>query len=264
MTPRAVLRIAGLVGLFLVVGPIHILTKLLFRRSRWPRRFLAAAAWIVGLRVKLVGRPAARHTLLVSNHVSWLDIMILGGFVGSALVSKDELGHGLLHWLADQNDTVYVKRSHRKGAKDQAIALAGALEREQPIAVFPEGTTGPGSHLLPFRSTLLEAANFAAKDVEVRPVAIDYGTARSEVAWFHETGRDNVLRILNRKHALRAEVHLLEPLDRSGDRKRLAAEASVAIARTLGFKLDEQSPIGDVNDSQDFQNQKLRLPDERL
>ena len=182
----------------------------------------------------------------MSNHVSWFDILILGGFMGSALVSKDELGHGLLHWLADQNDTVYVKRSHRKGAKDQASALARALDREQPIAVFPEGTTGPGAYLLPFRSTLLEAANFAAKDVEVRPVAIDYGAAMDEVAWFDEPGRDNVLRLLGRRGILPVTVHLLDPLDRSGDRKQLAAAAGEAIAETLGFKLDPHSPIGRV------------------
>ena len=196
--------------------------------------------------MRVVGRPATRHTLLVSNHVSWFDILILGGFVGSALVSKDELGHGLLHWLADQNDTVYVKRTHRKGAKDQAITLAKALDREQPIAVFPEGTTGPGTHLLPFRSTLLEAANFAARDVEVRPVAIDYGTAMDEVAWFDEPGRDNVLRLLGRRGVLPVTVHLLDPLDRSDDRKQLAAAAREAIARTLGFKFDAHSPIGGV------------------
>ena len=77
------------------------------------------------------------------------------------------MGHPLIHWLADQNDTVYVKRGHVKGAKDQAMTIAKALERDKPVALFPEGTTGPGTHLLPFRSTLLEAANFAAKDVEI-------------------------------------------------------------------------------------------------
>ena len=220
--------------------------KALVRRSAWPRRFLRAAAWIVGLRVRVTGQPATRHTLLVSNHVSWFDILILGGGVGSALVSKDQLGHGLLHWLADQNDTVYVKRTHRKGAKDQAITLAKALDREQPIAVFPEGTTGPGTHLLPFRSTLLEAANFAATDVAVRPVAIDYGTAMDEVAWFDEPGRDNVLRLLGRKGTVPVTVHLLDPLDRSADRKQLAAAARDAIAQRLGFKLDAHSPIGGV------------------
>ena len=98
--------------------------------------------------------------------------------------------------------TVYVKRSHRKGAKDQAIAIAKALEGDKPVALFPEGTTGPGTHLLPFRSTLLEAANFAAKDVAIRPVAIDYGRAAAEIGWWQEPGKDNVLRILGRHGTL--------------------------------------------------------------
>ena len=114
--------------------------------------------------------PIRGHTLLISNHVSWLDILVIGGATGCAFVSKDELGHPFMHWLADQNATVYVKRAHRKGAKDQAIAIAAALEGDQPVALFPEGTTSPGTRLLPFRPTLLEAANFAAKDVVIRPI----------------------------------------------------------------------------------------------
>ena len=57
------------------------------------------------------GAPVRPHTLLVANHTSWLDILVLGGATGCAFVSKDELGHGFIHWLADQNATVYVKRS---------------------------------------------------------------------------------------------------------------------------------------------------------
>ena len=94
-----------------------------------------------------------------------------------------------------------------KGAKDQAIAIAEALEGDKPVALFPEGTTGPGTHLLPFRSTLLEAANFAAKDVEIRPVAIDYGAAAAEVGWWQEPGKDNVLRMLGRRGTLPVTVH---------------------------------------------------------
>jgi len=180
---------------------------------------------------------------LVSNHLSWLDIVVLGGSVNAAFVAKDELGHPLLHWLADQNGTVYVKRSHVKGAKEQAVALAKALDGDKPVTVFPETTTGPGTHLLPFRSTLLEAANYAAKDVAIRPIAIDYGTATGEVAWFGESGRDNVLRILGRRGTLPVTVHALAPLDRAGDRKRLAQEAREAIVAKLGFKLDAPSPI---------------------
>jgi 1-acyl-sn-glycerol-3-phosphate acyltransferase len=240
-----VARIAGLVLLFAIVAPVHVATKLLIGRSRWPHRFLSAAGWIMGLRVRVSGRRLARHTLIVANHTSWLDIVILGGSLNSAFVSKDDLGHGFLHWLADQNGTVYVKRSHVKGARDQAIAVARALERDKPVTVFPEGTTGPGTHLLPFRSTLLEAANYAAKDVQVRPVAIDYGAAISDVAWFNETGMENVLRVLGRKGTLPVTVRPLPPLDRSGNRKQLAAEARLAIAETLGLTSHHHSPIGE-------------------
>ena len=246
MNGRAVLRIAGLLGLFAVLGPIHVVTKAIFRRSQWPRRFLAAAARIMGARVHVVGAMPAPHTLLVSNHTSWLDILILGGSTGCAFVSKDELGHSLIHWLADQNSTVYVKRTHRKGAKDQAIAVATALEGDQPVVIFPEGTTGPGTHLLPFRSTLLEAANFAAKDVQIRPVAVDYHAERANVGWYNEPGKDNVLRLLGRRGTLPVTVHLLGALDRSSDRKQLTVEARDAIAETLGLTSHEHSPIGGV------------------
>ena len=244
MNGRAALRIAGLVGLFAILGPIHILTKALLGRSPWPSRFLGAAAWIVGARVRMSGPPIRGHTLLVSNHVSWLDILVLGGATGCAFVSKDELGHGFIHWLADQNATVYVKRGHVKGAKDQALTIAQALEGEMPVALFPEGTTGPGTHLLPFRSTLLEAANFAAKDVAIRPVVLDYGGAAGEIGWWHEPGKDNVLRLLGRRGTLPVTVRLLEPLDRAGDRKRLTEKARDAIAQTLGLTSPGHSPIG--------------------
>lgn len=191
----------------------------------------------------MTGGPARPHTLLIANHTSWLDILVLGGGTNCAFVSKAELGHPLIHWLADQDKTVYVRRTERSGARDQALAIARALERDKPVLLFPEGTTGPGTHLLPFRSTLLEAANYAAKDVVVRPVAVDYGAAAQEVGWFDQPGKENVLRILGRRGTLPVTIHILPPLDRSGDRKRLAGEASTAIAETLGFKSQAHSPI---------------------
>jgi 1-acyl-sn-glycerol-3-phosphate acyltransferase len=241
---RAALRIAGLFVLFAAIAPLHLITRLLFGRSRWPPRFLGAAGWIIGARVRREGADVKPHTLLVGNHTSWLDILIVGGATGCRFVSKDSLGHGFVHWLADQNATVYVKRSHVKGAKDQALAIARALEAGPPVALFPEGTTGPGTHLLPFRSTLLEAANFAESDVEIRPVAIDYGAAAPELGWYDEPGKDNVLRILGRRGRLPVTVRVLPPLDRSGDRKRLTLEARDAIAQSLGLTSRAHSPIG--------------------
>ena len=218
---------------------------MVFGRSRWPHRFLSAAAWIIGARVRLEGRRPGSHSLLVANHTSWLDILILGAALRSTFVSKDELGHPLIHWLADQNATVYVKRAHRKGARDQAIAVAKALEGRKAVAVFPEGTTGPGTDLLPFRSTLLEAVNFASRDVRVRPIAVDYGPARSEVGWFNESGADNVKRLLSRRGTLSVTVHVLAPLDASVGRKQLAHDARDAIAHKLGLTSHAHSPIGE-------------------
>ena len=230
--------------LLIAVAPIHVATKWIAGRSPWPSRFLAAAAWILGVRARRSSEAIRPHTLLVANHTSWLDILILGGWTNTAFVSKDQLGHPLIHWLADQNSTVYVTRSNRAGAKDQAIAVARALEGDKPVTIFPEGTTGPGTHLLPFRSTLLEAANYAAKDVEIRPVALDYGEAAAEIGWYHEPGKRNIVRVLNRSGTIRVTVDIGRLLDRSGDRKQLTRQARAAIAERLGFKSDAHSPIG--------------------
>src|SRR5215212_2082598 len=220
---RAVARVLCAFALFAVVAPIHIVTKAVLGRSHWPTRFLAAISWIFGARVRMDGTPLDSHTLLVAKH---------------------ELGHPFIHWLADQNHTVYVKRTHVRGAKDQALAIAAALERDQPVALFAEGTTGPGTHLLPFRSTLLEAANYASRDVVIRPVALDYGAAATEVSWFNEKAMDNVWRLLGRRGTLPVTLHLLVPLDRASDRKQLAQAARQSIGETLGLTSHAHSPIG--------------------
>ena len=201
-------------------------------RSPWPQRFLRWVGWVCGARVRTIGDPVRPHSLLVANHLSWLDIVIMAGETGCAFVSKDTLGHGFLHWLADQNGTIYVRRSHRKGAKDQAIQIARALEGERSIALFPEGTTGPGNELLPFRSTLLEAATYADKNVAVRPVALDYGAALRDIVWWNEPGMANVMRVLGRKGTMPVTVRLLDPIAHS-DRKTLALNARAAIETAL-------------------------------
>ncbi|MEO7276838.1 MAG: lysophospholipid acyltransferase family protein [Sphingomicrobium sp.] len=240
------LRIAGCLGWFALIAPIHLVTRLVLGRSGWPPRFLAGVARICGARVHVTGPSAEAGTLLIANHTSWLDILLLAGWARSAFVSKDDLGHGLIHWLADQNATIYVKRSDRKGSLDQATTIARALGRDQPVTIFPEGTTGPGTELLVFRSTLLEAARLGGPGSRVRPVAIDYGKARAEVGWSNgESGKANVMRILRRPGRLRVTLHMLGPLDPQLGRKQLTEDARAAIALTLGFKSSAHSPIGE-------------------
>ena len=185
--------------------------------------------------MRVEGKPIAPHTLLICNHTSWLDILVIGGSMGCAFVSKAQLGHPLVHWMADQGGTLYVRRDHRRGAPAQAEAIARKLERAQPLALFPEGTTGPGTHLLPFRSALLSAVAPAPPGIEVRPVAIDYGADAPEFGWFEEPGKANVLRTLGRSRPVHVRVRILDPLPAMDDRKALTQAARDSIGEALAF-----------------------------
>ncbi len=181
------------------------------------------------------GERLEPHTFVIANHTSWLDIIILGGFAGTAFVSKAELERTpLIGWLADQNRTLYIDRAQRGGAHKQVQRIAEALEHPQPLAVFPEGTTGSGRHLLPFRSTLLEAVAPPPPGATVRPVAVDYGNHADIVGWHSgEPGVANVKRVLGHRGMMDVIVRLLPPLPPSDDRKLLARQAREAISAAL-------------------------------
>jgi 1-acyl-sn-glycerol-3-phosphate acyltransferase len=232
---RAGVRIVGLAALFLAYLPPHLLSRLLTGRSRWPRRFLSSAGWIAGVRTRIVGRPLEPHTLIVANHTSWLDILILGGSTGTAFVSKAEVEDAfLLGWLADQNRTLYIERAERSDAHGQVRRIADALDHPQPLTIFPEGTTGDGRTLLPFRSTLLDAVAPPPPNAQVRPVAIDFGETVDSISWHSgETGIENVRRVLGRRGRIEVVVRLLEPLQPHVDRKALTREARQALGAAL-------------------------------
>jgi len=236
-------RIAGLVLLFATLAPIHIISKWLLGRSPWPSRVLAAATRICGIRVRIEGAPLELHSFVIANHTSWLDILILGGFAGCAFVSKAEVQRtAMIGWLADQNRTLYIERSERGRAHHQVRRIADALGHSQPLAVFPEGTTGSGRHLLPFRSTLLEAVAPPPPGAHVRPVAIDFGDHADVVGWHSgEPGLANVMRVLGHRGTMDVTVRLLHPLPPSGDRKALARHARQVIAAALS---SVQDPTG--------------------
>ncbi len=232
---RAALRLVGLFLLLLVMVPPHLIAKLGGKRSPWPQRFLRSSARIIGVRATVVGAPLTPPTLAVANHVSWLDILIIGGGTGTAFVSKADISTApLVGWLADQNHTLYVERAARSDAHGQVRRIAEGIEREQPLTVFPEGTTGDGRTLLPFRSTLLAAVAPAPSGTAVRPIAIDYGAAGPGIAWHSgERGIDNALRLIGRRGTLPVTVRLLDPLPPGEDRKAMARDARAAIAAAL-------------------------------
>ena len=181
------------------------------------------------------GEPLQPHTLVIANHTSWLDILILGGWTGTAFVSKAELKTTpLLGWIADQNRTLYIDRAARRDSQGQVKRITDALDNHQPLAVFPEGTTGDGRHLMKFRSTLLEAVAPPPKGVSVRPVAVDYGNHADVVGWHSgERGMANFRRVLGHRGTMPVTIRLLEPLPHDDDRKALARHARRSIAAAL-------------------------------
>ena len=229
------LRLAGLIGLFVTYVPPHLLSKWVLRRSAWPPRFLKHAALIIGARPIVEGARLAPHSFVIANHTSWLDILLLGGWAGTAFVSKAELEKTpLLGWFADQNRTLYIQRSARHDSHGQVHRIREALSHDQPLAIFPEGTTGSGRHLLKFRSTLLEAIAPAPADVSVRPVAIDYGDNADIVGWHSgEPGMANFRRVLGHPGTIDVTIRLLDPLPPSDDRKDLARTAQQSIRSAL-------------------------------
>ena len=229
------LRLAGLITLFLAYVPPHLLSKWVLGRSRWPPRFLRHAGLIAGVRPRLEGMPLEPHSFVIANHTSWLDILLLGGWAGTAFVSKAELkATPLLGWIADQNRTLYIDRAARRDSHGQVRQIVRALEHWQPLAVFPEGTTGDGRHLLPFRTTLLEAAAPPPTGVTVRPVAVDYGNHADVVGWHSgERGMANFRRVLGHPGTISVTIRLLDPLPPDDDRKVLARNARQSIAASL-------------------------------
>jgi 1-acyl-sn-glycerol-3-phosphate acyltransferase len=229
------LRLAGLIGLFLLYVPPHLLSKWVIGRSNWPSRFLRHASVMCGVRTTIEGAPIEPHSLIVANHTSWLDILLLGGFVGAAFVSKAEVkATPLVGWLADQNRTLYIERSARRDSHGQVASIREALSHQQPLAVFPEGTTGGGRHLLHFRSTLLEAVAPPPPGVLVRPVAIDFGEDADVVGWHSgEPGMNNFRRVLGHRGTVSVTIRLLPPVHPSEDRKAIARHARHSIAAAL-------------------------------
>jgi lyso-ornithine lipid O-acyltransferase len=230
----AAVRIAALLLWLAFCVPLHLVARAAGSQA-WPRRFLRGVIWIIGVRVKVTGSPLGPHTLAIANHSSWVDIPVLGAATGCAFVSKDELkGHPVMHWLCEQNGTVFVDRSDRRAIGEQTAEMLWALQRQQPLTLFPEGTVGNGGRLLPFRPSLLNAFAPPPDGVTVRSVAIDYGSAAPDLGWpSGESGKANFLRMVGRPGTVQVIIKLLPPLPAFADRKRLARAAHDAIADAL-------------------------------
>ncbi|SIQ98410.1 MULTISPECIES: lysophospholipid acyltransferase family protein [unclassified Bosea (in: a-proteobacteria)] len=201
----AMLRLGALAAGTLALLPLQLAAMRLApeRAGALPRRFHRLACLCLGVRRRVRGTPPppGAGVLIVANHVSWLDICVLGAERTLSFVAKSEVaGWPVIGSLADLQRTVYIDRQ-RRGATAGTAALMGArLAAGDDIVLFAEGTTGDGTRILPFRSSLLGAAHHAIDeaggDVTVYPLAITYTgiqglpggrTGRAALAWYGDT-----------------------------------------------------------------------------
>lgn len=234
---RAWRRLAGVALCLMVCLPLHGLWSLLRLHSPWPRLFLRSAAFCCGVSIHVEGQRLLNGVLYIANHVSWLDILVLAGRTGSAFVAKADMAPWpVLGWLATLNNSVYVQREARLDVGAQAAAIKIALETGQPLTLFPEGTTGNGLSLLPFRSSLIAAVTPPPPGIAMQPVAIDYGDAAPVIAWTDdESVGHNALRVLARPGRMPVTLRFLPPLpsDDFTHRKAIAAHSRDAITQAL-------------------------------
>lgn len=140
------------------------------RVRQWSRRMLA----ILRVDLHVLGEPPAQGPLLVvCNHISWLDILVLNAAQPTRFVSKaDVRAWPVLGALITGAGTLYIERESRRDAMRVVHQMADALRAGDMLSVFPEGTTGDGRELLPFHGNLLQAA--IAVNVPVLPVALRF------------------------------------------------------------------------------------------
>jgi 1-acyl-sn-glycerol-3-phosphate acyltransferase len=229
---RTLVRLLRLVALIAFCVPPHLLAR---RRgpTPWPQRFLRRAVHHAGFDLRIEGTPLAHDVFFIANHISWIDILALGGATGCAFISKDDVqGAPVVGWLAAQNNTIFVARDRRGAVSGQIESVRAAMAAHQPIGLFPEGTTGDGITLLPFKAALFAVLLPPPRAIRIQPVMIDYGAQAGLVAWpSGESGVVNARRILGAPGRRTITLRFLAPFDPGDhpDRKALAAECRARI-----------------------------------
>ena len=220
---------------------IHDARRLRFKQ-RWARQFLT----ILAVRLDARLDPHVPGSLYVANHISWLDIMALNAACPVAFVSKAEVhAWPLIGWLAAKADTVFLRRGSRGHAKLINREIGALLEQGKDVAIFPEGTTTDGTHLLHFHAALLQPA--VEGDRPVQPVALSYRDAQGArslaPSYAGETSLLSSLRAVLACRKLTVSVcalPLLVPQGRS--RRELSDAAHRAIEISLGFLPPSKAP----------------------
>ena len=250
---RCSLVLLGFLLLTLVLLPFQLLGivfRLPIQRSI-PYLYHRILRALIGVRVREIGRRSTDFPLLIlANHASWLDIVVITALTPAVFVAKKEVaGWPIFGWLAKLQRTVFIdrERRHRTGAATQEIAER--LNGGDAVVLFAEGTSSDGNRVLPFRSALIGAVHHAIGSsthhdrVTVQPLSLAYvnlnglplGHAfRSRVAWYGDADLVPHLLGVCAAGAVDVVVSWGEPIsyDMSADRKDIARVAEQAV-RTM-------------------------------
>ncbi|MGH1591185.1 lysophospholipid acyltransferase family protein [Methylobacterium phyllosphaerae] len=197
-------RMAALAFALAVLGPPHwVALRFLGRRATLaPILFHRVFLRLFSIRVTQSGTPPepGEAALVLSNHVSWLDISVIGSLRPLSFVAKSEIaGWPGVSTLAGLQRTIYIDRQRRGATATVSTVVGHRLAEGELVVLFAEGTTGDGTRLLPFRSSLVGAARAALQAeagrgrVRLQPLAIAYPrrnglpvtrAERAEIAWY--------------------------------------------------------------------------------
>ena len=219
--------------------------------GRLPVWFHRAFLRLFGVRVRVRGAPPGPHpTLVLANHVSWLDIAVIGSVAPVSFIAKSEIaGWPIFGLFATLQRSVFIDRARRSHTAEVNATVARRLARGDLIVLFAEGTTGDGNRVLPFRSSLVGAARAALTHpdldrIHLKPLGLNYARRnglpvtrreRPAIAWYGDMTLGPHLAAFVREGPLDVEVTWGEPIpfEAATDRKRATAEAENAVRQAL-------------------------------
>ena len=173
---RPTLLLLGFVALTLPLMPLQQLFLWFWPHmaERFPHWYHRRVAWLLGIRINVLGpRPKQGPAFVVSNHVSWLDIIVLSAVAPVSFVAKQEVSRWpFFGMLAKLQRTVFVDRDRRHNTGQERDAISDRLKEGGIIVLFPEGTSGDGRSVLPFRSSYFGAVH--DPEIPVIPVTLAY------------------------------------------------------------------------------------------
>ncbi len=226
--------LASILGIGLI---LHNIWRLMRRASPWPRLFLLSVSWAFGIATATTGKRVRKNVFYAANHHSWIDIPVLSGVTGCTFVANDGIENWpLVGWLCKINNTIFVSRENKLSVGDQVDDLRRAMTGDQPVTIFPEGTTHDGSGLLPFKPSLFAALVPPPDGMMVQPVFLTYGRHTPRIAWVGtEAATQNFWRLLSYVRPITATMHFLEPFNPADypDRKAISAEVRARIGAAM-------------------------------